>query len=138
VIAAALGLGRAVQASGAADAVAPAVIGLAGSSPWLALALIYAVTMVFTEILSNSGAAALVFPIALATARGLRVDVMPFVMAITVAASCGFASPFGYQTNLMVYGPGGYRFTDYLKVGGPLNLLVGAVAVAVAPLFWPF
>jgi di/tricarboxylate transporter len=138
VIGAALCLGRAVQNSGAAAAPAPGVIGLAGASPWLALALVYAVTMICTEVLSNSAAAALVFPIALATAQGLGADVMPFVMAITIAASCGFATPFGYQTHLMVYGPGGYRFTDFLRVGVPLNLLVGVVTVVLAPVWWPF
>jgi di/tricarboxylate transporter len=138
VIAAALALGRAAQRSGAAAAIAPAVIGLAGNRPWLALALVYGITMVFAESLTHSAAAALVFPIALATAEGLRVNFTPFVMAIVVAASCGFATPIGSQTNLLVYGPGGYRFGDYLKVGGLLNLLVGAVTVAVAPLWWPF
>jgi len=60
------------------------------------------------------------------------------VMAITVAASCGFATPMGYQTNLMIYGPGGYKFRDYVRFGGPLNLLVMAITVALAPLIWPF
>jgi di/tricarboxylate transporter len=80
----------------------------------------------------------LVFPIAQAAAHALGVNFMPFVMAIMMAASCGFATPIGYQTNLMVYGPGGYRFTDYLRFGGPLNLLVMAVTLLLAPLVWPF
>ena len=63
---------------------------------------------------------------------------LPFVMAVTVAASCGFATPMGYQTNLMIYGPGGYKFSDYMRFGGPLNLLVMALTVALAPLIWPF
>jgi di/tricarboxylate transporter len=138
VIAASLGLGRAIQLSGLAESIAPTVIGMAGSSPWLTLVLIYGVTMVFTELLSNAAAATLVFPIALAAAKSLQVSAMPFVMAIMIAASCGFATPIGYQTNLMVYGPGGYRFSDFLKVGGLLNLVVWCVAVAVIPLVWPF
>jgi di/tricarboxylate transporter len=138
VIGAALCLGRAVQNSGAATAIMPTVVGLAGGNPWLALALIYLVTMICTEVLTNTAAAALVFPIALATANGLMVNPMPFVIAVAIAASCGFATPFGYQTNLMVYGPGGYRFSDYLKVGAPLNLLVAGVTVALAPIWWPF
>ena len=94
--------------------------------------------MIFTETLSNAASAALVFPIALATAQSLQVSPMPFVMAIAIAASCGFATPIGYQTNLMVYGPGGYRFSDFLRVGGALNLMVAAVAILLAPLMWPF
>ena len=68
----------------------------------------------------------------------MNVNPMPFVFAITVAASCGFATPMGYQTNLMIYGPGGYRFSDYMRFGGPLNLIVMAVTVFLAPLIWPF
>jgi di/tricarboxylate transporter len=138
VIAASFGLGRAMQLSGAAGALAPALIGLAGDSPWLTLALVYAATMLFTEVLSNTAAATLVFPIALAAATTLHVSPVPFAMAIMIAASCGFATPIGYQTNLMVYGPGGYRFSDYVRIGAPLNLLIGAVAVALTPLLWPF
>jgi di/tricarboxylate transporter len=79
-----------------------------------------------------------VFPIAWQAAADLDVNYMPFVMAITVAASCGFATPMGYQTNLMIYGAGGYRFSDYLRFGGPLNLIVMVVTLALAPLIWPF
>jgi di/tricarboxylate transporter len=138
VIACAFGIGRALEKSGAAETIATTLIGLAGSSPWLALGVVYGVTMLFTEVMSHIAAAVMVFPIALATAAGLHVNEMPFVMAIVMAASCGFATPIGYQTNLMVYGPGGYRFGDYLRFGGPLNLLVWAVTMLVAPLAWPF
>jgi di/tricarboxylate transporter len=138
VIAASFGMGQAMHVSGAAGVIATALIGTAGSSPWLALAVVYGVTMVFTELMSHNAAAVLVFPIALATAAALGVSFMPFVMAIMMAASCGFATPIGYQTNLMVYGPGGYRFGDYLRFGGPLDLLMWAVTVLVAPLVWPF
>jgi di/tricarboxylate transporter len=78
------------------------------------------------------------FPIAMATAETLHVSPMPFLMAIMIAASCGFATPIGYQTNIMVYGPGGYRFSDFVRFGGILNLLTWAVTVAVAPLVWKF
>jgi di/tricarboxylate transporter len=78
------------------------------------------------------------FPIGLATAAQLGVSYMPFVVALTIAASCGFATPIGYQTNLMVYGPGGYRFADFLRFGIPLNLLVGVVTVTVTPWMFPF
>jgi di/tricarboxylate transporter len=88
--------------------------------------------------MSHTAAAALVFPIAIATAQSLGVSAMPFVMAIMIAASFAFALPICYPTHLMVYGPGNYRFTDYLRIGGLLNLLMGAVAVTLTPLVWPF
>jgi len=138
VIAASFGLGRALQATGAAEAVASGLIGLAGGDPWVTLVVVYGITTLFTELITNNAAAVLVFPIALATATRLGVNFMPFVAAIMVAASASFATPLGYQTNLMVYGPGGYRFADYVRIGLPLNLLVGAVTVVVAPFVWPF
>ncbi len=137
-IACSLGIGLALDRSGAADMVTDAVFRGLGENPWLALAMIYAVTLLATEILTNNAAAALMFPFAMATAAHLGADVRPFVICVMVAASCGFATPIGYQTNLMVYGPGGYRFGDYLRIGVPLDLLVGAIAVAVTPLVWPF
>ena len=85
----------------------------------------------------SASTAGLTFPIAWQTAHQLGVYPLPFVMAITVAASCGFATPLGYQTNLMIYGPGGYKFTDYLRFGGPLNLIVMAITILLAPLIWP-
>ena len=88
--------------------------------------------------MSNNAAAVLVFPIAWQTAADLGVNQIPFAMAVTVAASCGFATPMGYQTNLMIYGPGGYKFSDYVRFGGPLNLIVMAITVLLAPLIWPF
>ncbi|CAA9558559.1 MAG: Sulfate permease, Trk-type [uncultured Truepera sp.] len=138
VIAASFGLGQAMDVTGAAAAIASSLVGLVGGSPWASLAVIYLVTMVFTEILSNNGAAVLMFPIALATAGSLDVSYMPFITAMMVAASFGFATPIGYQTNLMVYGPGGYKFSDYLRLGIPLDLLMGVVVVSIAPLVWPF
>jgi di/tricarboxylate transporter len=88
--------------------------------------------------MSNAAAATLMFPIAVETAQQFGVDVRPFAMAITIAASAAFASPLGYQTHLMVYGPGGYRFTDFLKIGIPLDLLIFAVAMVCIPWAWPF
>jgi di/tricarboxylate transporter len=138
VIAASIGLGTAMQATGADRAIAESVLALAGRSPSVTLALLYGVTMVFTEVLSNNTAAVLMFPIGAATAASLGVSPLPFVLSTTIAASCGFATPIGYQTNLMVYGPGGYRFFDYLRFGGILNLIVGAVTILLAPRVWPF
>lgn len=104
----------------------------------VALAVVYGVTMLFTEMITNNAAAVLTFPIAVAAADDLGVSYMPFVIAVMVAASASFATPLGYQTNLMVYGPGGYRYTDYLRIGLPLNVITWAITVTVAPLVWPF
>jgi di/tricarboxylate transporter len=138
VIGASLGLGQALATSGAAESIASAWIGLVGDSPWLALLAIYVICSIFTEVITNNAAAVLVFPIAEATAVSLGVSVLPFAVVIMMAASASFATPIGYQTNLMVYGPGGYRFTDYVRIGLPLNILLGAVTVALAPFIWPF
>jgi di/tricarboxylate transporter len=138
VIAASFGIGRALETSGVAQALADVWIGAAGTSPLLALVAIYVFTNVVTEMVSNNGAAVMSFPIAVATAESLGVSLWPFVVVVMVAASCGFATPIGYQTNLMVYGPGGYRYSDYIRFGLPLNVLVGVVAVLLVPVFWPF
>jgi di/tricarboxylate transporter len=138
VIGAALGVGKAMEVSGAAATIVGAFQSIGGSNPWVALAVIYLLTMVFTEIMTNNAAAALMFPIAVATANAMGVNEMPFVVSIAIAASCGFATPIGYQTNLMVYGPGGYRFTDYLRFGGLLNLVVAAVTITLAPIVFGF
>lgn len=138
VIAAALGLGRALYVSGAAEAISSTLINLAGENPWLSLAIIYGVTMLFTETITNNAAAVLVFPIAVATAEKLGVHAMPFIITVMMAASASFSTPIGYQTNLMVYGPGGYRFTDYLRIGLPLNGLMWITTVTLVPWIWPF
>lgn len=138
-IAAAFGLGKALQNSGAAKVIAAAVVQhTAWGGPVLVLAAIYLVTMLLTELLSNAAAAALMFPFALAIAGQLGVSPRPFAIAIMFAASLAFATPVGYQTNLMVYAPGGYRFTDFTRVGLPLNFIVWGIATALIPVFWPF
>ncbi|MBI2956389.1 MAG: SLC13 family permease [Acidobacteria bacterium] len=137
VIGAAIGLGRALESSGAASAIAHTLINWAGGNPWLTLLAVYVVTMFFTEILTNNAAAVLVFPIAASAAATLEASLMPFAIAIAVAASAGFMTPLGYQTHLMVYGPGGYRFTDFLRVGTPLNLLFLTTALLIIPKVWP-
>lgn len=138
MIAASFGVAKALDKTGAAASIANSLIAMASDSPLMALSVVYLVTMTFTELMSNNAAAVLVFPIAWATAANLGVNPMPFVVAVAVAASCGFATPIGYQTNMMVYGPGGYRFSDYLRFGGLLNLIVAAVTITVAPVIWPF
>ena len=133
-----LGIGRALQASGAAHEIAISLVGLVGNNPRLVLAIIYGITMIFTNLITAKAAAVLFFPIAIATAHGLDVSIMPFAIAVMVASAASLATPIGYQTNLMVYGPGGYRFSDYLRLGGPLSLLVWAITVLIAPEVWPF
>lgn len=137
-IAASFGIARGVEQTGAARAISDGIVGLAHGSPWATLAMIYLVTLLLTELITNNAAAALMFPFAVATARSLNVNYMPFVASVMMAASAGFATPLGYQTNLMVYGPGGYRFGDYLRIGIPLDIIVGVVVVLLAPLVWPF
>jgi di/tricarboxylate transporter len=138
VIGASLGIGQALETSGAAAALADTWLAAAGTNPFLALAAVYVFTNVITEMVTNNAAAVMSFPVAAATAESLGVSLWPFVFVVMMAASAGFATPIGYQTNLMVYGPGGYRFSDYLRFGLPLNFLVGAVTIVLAPLIWPF
>jgi di/tricarboxylate transporter len=137
VIAAALGIGKAMSTTGAGEVIASSLLVLAGDHPWLVLAFVYAITSMMTEVISNNSAAALMFPVVLATAANLGIDITPLAVAITLAASASFATPIGYQTNLMVMGPGGYRFTDYVRFGLPLNVAIGATAIAIIPQVWP-
>jgi di/tricarboxylate transporter len=104
----------------------------------VALVVVYGVTMIFTELITNNAAAVLIFPIALETSKTLGVSFLPFAVSIMMAASASFSTPIGYQTNLMVYGPGGYRFTDYFRVGIPLNLMMWALTTTLVPFIWPF
>ncbi len=138
VIGAAMGIGAAMSISGAALGVAHAWLALAGNHPWLALIAVYTITSMMTEVITNNAAAVLIFPIALAAAESMGVSPWPYIACIMMAASASFATPIGYQTNLMVYGPGGYRFSDYARIGVVLNLTLGVVAVILAPLIWPF
>ena len=138
VIAAAVGIGKAMQVSGAAESIAAGWMGLAGQDPFVAMAFVYILTGVFTAFLTNIAAAVIMFPIALSAATGLEVSPYPFVIALMMAASTSFATPIGYQTNLMVYGPGGYRFTDYLRIGLPLNVILGITTIFIIPRVWPF
>jgi di/tricarboxylate transporter len=131
-------LGTALLKTGAANGIATIVIALAGSNPWMNLAAIYILTLVLTEIISNNAAAVLAFPIAMATAQSLGVSVTPFAMAVMMSASVAFATPFGYQTNMMVYGPGGYQFSDFFRVGVPMDIITAATAILLIPLVWPF
>ncbi|MCG6868696.1 MAG: SLC13 family permease [Gammaproteobacteria bacterium] len=136
VIAASFGIGNAMESTGAAAAIAGGLISLSGGVVWTALAAIFTVTAVITALATNNTAAVLMFPVALATAQSIEAAFLPFVITVMVAASASYATPIGYQTNLMVYGPGGYRFTDYVRVGLPLTVAVCAITVAIVPLVW--
>ncbi|WP_138421696.1 SLC13 family permease [Maritimibacter alexandrii] len=133
-----LAIGAALDASGAvkmiADALAPVIEGL---PPFLLIWSIYLLTSVLTELVSNNAVAVVVTPIAIGIATAIGYDPRPLVVAVMVAASASFSTPIGYQTNTLVYGPGGYRFTDFMKVGIPLNLSMGLLVSAVIPLIWP-
>jgi len=139
-IAASLGLGRALEASGAAQALGSlllgAVGGMDGLHPAAFLGGLFVLTALLTALISNTAAAVLMFPVAIAAAGPLGLDQVPVAVVLMVAASASFATPVGYQTNLMVYGPGGYRFADYLRLGLPLTALVGVTAVTAAALRW--
>ena len=138
-IAASLGVGLALERSGVARLLAEGLVTLTRPyGPQATLAALYLGTMVLNELISNNAAAALAFPFCIESARLLGVNDRPFIMAITLAASYAFASPIGYQTHMMVFGPGGYRFADFLRVGIPLNLLMGAAAIILVPWIWPF
>ena len=139
VIAAALGIGAGLEQSGAAQGIAQGILAAAKPfGPVAVLAVLYGLTMLCTEIISNNAAAVIIIPIAFAAAHELGVSPRPFAIAVAIAASASFSTPIGYQTNLIVYGPGGYRFSDFTKVGLPLNILIWIVAVLVIPLIWRF
>jgi di/tricarboxylate transporter len=137
-IAASFGLGAALEASGAAAVLAGGVLDLADGNPWTLLVAVYVLVALLTAVVTNNAAAVITFPIVMSSAESLGVNPMPFVVAVMFAASASFITPIGYQTNLMVHGPGGYRFGDFLRVGGLLNLITAGVALALIPLFWPF
>ena len=138
VIALSFALGRAVDQTGVAQVVAGHMTVLSGADPFWTLVSVYVAAVLFTELITNNAAAILMFPIGLSAASHLGVDPMPFIMAVMIGASAGFITPIGYQTNLMVYGPGGYRFTDYVRVGLPLSIVVGIAVLWTIPRAWPF
>lgn len=139
VIAAALGISKALEKTGAAGFIAGYVVEtMQVFGPLGLLAAVYVSTSLMTELITNNAAAALIFPVAISTSEQMGLSPMPFAIAVAIAASASFATPIGYQTNLMVYGPGGYRFTDFLKVGIPMNLVFMLIALLVIPQVWEF
>jgi di/tricarboxylate transporter len=139
LIAGTLALGAAMEQTGTSQLYAEAYLKLfAGFSPQFVLGGFILLVSISTQILSNNATAVLLFPIGVSTALGLGVDPKTFIMAVCFGASACFATPVGYQTNLLVYGPGGYRFSDYLKLGIPLNLVVLILGSMLIPVIWPF
>jgi di/tricarboxylate transporter len=134
-----LALGAAMEKTGAARLLASTLVDQVGSmGPHAILAVLFLLTMLLTEVMSNNATVVLLMPIAIDTAQSLGVDARPFLFAVMYAASSSFMTPVGYQTNTMIYGPGHYRFSDYLKVGGPLNLLFFVLGGLLIPVLWPF
>lgn len=143
VVASSFGISQAAVNSGLAQTVATFVLDLVGGGgPVAAIAVVWILTAIFTEVLSNNAAAALMFPIALAmgqqsaAASGVPLDPTPWAATVALAASMSFITPIGYQTNLMVYGPGGYRFGDFSRIGVPMAVLCFVTAMVCIPLVW--
>jgi di/tricarboxylate transporter len=138
VIAASFGIGAAIEQSGLAGAIAGPLVGLNAWGPVAVLAAVVLATVTLTELITNNAAVVLVYPIAIAVAINAGLDPRPFAIAITIAASASFLTPIGYQTNTMVYGLGGYRFTDFVRLGLPLTVVVVTAVIILVPMFWPF
>ncbi|MFH7325687.1 SLC13 family permease [Desulfurivibrio sp. C05AmB] len=138
LLAAMIPIGQALETSGGAQLIADGLLGAAGSvSPALTIAILTTATMLLSNVINNAAAAILVAPIALSLARGMEASADPFLMAVAIGASCAFLTPIGHQSNTLVMAPGGYRFSDYWKMGLPLSLMVVATAVPLIMWFWP-
>lgn len=135
-IAASFALGAALQKTGVAAYLAESIVALAGGRPWLLLVLVYLTVSLLTETITNNAAALIMVPLALAITEQAGLNPEPFMFAIMFAASASFATPVSYQTNLMVYGPGSYRFSDFVRAGIPMNLVVGTTTLVVLLLGW--
>jgi len=139
VIGAGLGIAGAMEKTGAAQLIARVLVdSVVHLGPLGALALIYGACLLLAELLHHNAAVAIMFPVAVATAHQVGADPRGFVMAVAFASCCAFASPVTYQAHLIVYGPGGYRFADFVKVGLPLDLVCGTIAILTIPWVWPF
>lgn len=138
VIIAAFGVGRAMEKTGAAAFIAQHMVSLGGGNSHFVLSMLYLTTSILTEMVTNNAAALILWPIAMSMAGQMDVSFVPFAFSIMMGASASFATPIGYQCNMMVYGPGGYRFSDFLKIGVPMNIIMWLVASTLIPMIWPF
>lgn len=138
-IACAFGISKAMTNSGLADAIANFIISISHShGPFVLLAILYIITNIITELITNNAAAALAFPLAISIANQLGVDPTPFVIVVCISASAAFTTPIGYQTHLIVQGIGNYKFMDFVRIGIPMNILAFLVSTLLIPLIWPF
>ncbi|MCG9728694.1 SLC13 family permease [Shewanella sp. Isolate13] len=139
IVGSALSLANLMLSTGLADDIAAFILGaINGYGVFSAFVAVYLMTLLLTELITNNAAAALSFPVAYAIALSYGVDTRPFILAVVFGASASFISPYGYQTNLMVYNAGNYRFSDFLRVGLPLSLLYSAIVLLLVPVFFPF
>jgi di/tricarboxylate transporter len=138
IIASAIGLEAAVTGSGLSAKIADILGLIGGDNPCIALTVVFIGCIFMDTMITNVASAVFMFPIAMVMAGNLGVNGMPFAITVMVGASCSFISPMGYQTNLMVYGPGGYKFTDFVKIGIPMTVVVGIITIILAPMVWPF
>ncbi len=136
-IGASFALGAALHKTGAAGVLAELVIKVSGGKPWLLLIAVYIAVSLLTESITNNGAAILMLPVVLSITNQMDLNPIPFIFALMISASASFATPLGYHTNLMVYGPGNYSFKDFLKVGIPMNILIGITTVLVIGALFP-
>ena len=143
LIAALIPLGIVIESTGTAtfigELISNTVVGFSTDiQPYILLGLIYLITMILTEVSSNTATAIIMTPIVMAVTNQIGIDPRPFIFAVCFAASASFITPVGYQTNLMVYGPGGYKFSDFIKVGMPLSIIFWLLAILFIPIIWPF
>ena len=138
VMAAGIGIGAAMDASGTDDFVIRTLTGAVGQNPYVILAAVFTIASLLTNMITAKAAAIVTLQIADAAATSLGVNLAPFAIAVIIGCAASFATPYGYQTNMMVYGPGGYRSSDYLRLGLPLTVLTGIITLIIAPLRWSF
>ena len=143
LIAALIPLGIVIESTGTASFIGESISQIVRSysdnlQPHILLALTYLITMILTEVSSNTATAIIMTPVVLSISASMGIDARPLIFGVCFAASASFSTPVGYQTNLMVYGPGGYRFSDFIKVGLPLSITLWLTAIIIIPMIWPF
>ena len=138
MLVAALGLGKAMEVSGLADVLGSGLLSMLGDNPYLMLSAIFAVTMLLGNLITAKAGAVLMLPIVLAISHATGLSIMPFIVAVMLASATALATPIGYPTNLMIFSVGGYRFSDYLRIGVPMSVGIWLIASFLIPVFWSF